>query len=130
MFLLENKELIPPINNQDEWVLKIAADSTDTELCGLYLPTPHNGSRVINLTNYSSSPENSFVSYAFERREKLEGWWEKASQEELNQVVLWHTHPRGLIGPSKGDLDARPTQQLFQLVITPIQDQFPVIMFY
>jgi proteasome lid subunit RPN8/RPN11 len=37
--------------------------------------------------------------------------------EEVEDVAVWHTHPSGFIGPSKGDMQNRPDPNIFMLVV-------------
>lgn len=37
--------------------------------------------------------------------------------EEVEDVAVWHTHPSGLIGPSKGDMLNRPNANIYMLVV-------------
>ena len=52
----------PPLGSGDRWVRKILKEqqATNHELCGLYLPTPHNGDRLVFLNNISPQPATSF----------------------------------------------------------------------
>lgn len=37
--------------------------------------------------------------------------------EEVEDVAVWHTHPSGLIGPSKLDMVNRPDPNIYMLVV-------------
>lgn len=35
---------------------------------------------------------------------ELEHWFASVSQADRDNIVIWHTHPSGNVGPSRGDL--------------------------
>jgi len=115
----------------DPWIQEIIAHDEGREQCGLYLPTEHRGKKLITLENKSATPENSFLIIGDEIRMKLEGWYQTASSQELQSVILWHTHPGGLIGPSREDM-ALKIDGLYHLVITIVPgDRYgSIITFY
>lgn len=89
----------------DETVLalidSIGRSRMPREACGLLLPVPDRlDRRVIELPNRSVG------------RGEYEIWSEDAAlelrhyddvDEELGRIAIWHTHPSGLVGPSRGD---------------------------
>jgi len=97
------------------------------EACGILIPTPHKGSKVIELPNRANKP-NSFMVWGNDIREALGEWLTLASDEEFGKVTLWHTHPAGGVGPSRIDMRSR-AKGLHHLVVTLTKDG-PVPVFY
>ena len=53
---------------------------------------------------------------------EIEKWYENATHEDAERIAVWHTHPAGNIGPSRGDLqNKRPG--IAYLVVTLTEDQ-------
>lgn len=81
------------------------------EACGIVLldqPKP----LVIQLINCSSEPETSYKLGNEELAMKL------SPETPPSQVVIWHTHPGGNVGPSQQDLRQRyPHADLKYLVV-------------
>lgn len=42
--------------------------------------------------------------------------------EEVEDVAIWHTHPSGLIGPSRFDMKNRPDPNIYMVVISLTED--------
>jgi len=42
--------------------------------------------------------------------------------EDVEDVAVWHTHPSGLIGPSRGDMKNRPSEELKMVVVALTED--------
>lgn len=38
--------------------------------------------------------------------------------EDVEDIAVWHTHPSGYIGPSKGDMENRPNPEIKMLVVS------------
>lgn len=97
------------------------------EACGLLLDVPRrlaDGrlSYIIELPNRSLAP----ASYRIEMddvRVALE------DLEEVEDVAIWHTHPSGLIGPSQGDMQNRPSADTYMVVIS-ITDADPIATWF
>lgn len=45
--------------------------------------------------------------------------------EEVEDVAIWHTHPSGFVGPSKGDMENRPDPNIYMVVVA-LTDAGPV----
>lgn len=97
------------------------------EACGVLLPTPYADSRVIELPNRLQS-EGEFAIWGSDIRLSLSGWLAKATQEEIAQMTIWHTHPEGNIGPSRVDL-AHRLPGVYYLVVALTNDG-PVPTYY
>lgn len=86
------------------------------EACGVLLDThwrKANGSPswVKELPNRSVVGGGTYRVDADDIRLVLEGL------EEVEDVAIWHTHPSGLVGPSKGDMRNRPAANIYMVVI-------------
>lgn len=98
------------------------------EACGLLLDIPVSRadgsiSYVKELPNRSLDAEGTYRIEASDIRLCLE------NLEEVEDVAVWHTHPSGFIGPSKGDLDNRPEPNIYMVVIA-LTDNGPVATWF
>lgn len=93
-------------------IVRIGLDRAPNEACGILLPPPgdifrfrsHNR-QVIELPNRSLSPRDSYEIRGTDIVQELEEWFDKVEPSDDPGLVIWHTHPSGSIGPSRGDLD-------------------------
>lgn len=93
-------------------IVRIGLDRAPNEACGILLPPPgdifrfrsHNR-QVIELPNRSLSPRDSYEILGTDIVQELINWLENVDQADHDNMVIWHTHPSGSVGPSKGDLD-------------------------
>lgn len=92
-----------PIEGSVEAQLKSAmVDALPNEVGGIIIA----GKQVLVLTNHSGHPENQFLFYVSELRQLTEDY--KVPQNRIEEdVVLWHTHPAGGVGPSREDMKNR-----------------------
>lgn len=72
------------------------------EACGVLTPD----GRLIELPNKAQDPADGYELWL----EDFEPYWEEG-------VVIWHTHPSGFVGPSKGDMQTR-LERVHYLVVT------------
>lgn len=109
---------------------RIGRDRLPNEACGLILPPPGDASRapgmhrqVIELPNRSQSPRDSYEIGHGDIQVACETWINQpdVEQEDLDNLVVWHTHPSGHIGPSRGDLGSK-APGIAYLVITLMSD--------
>lgn len=49
--------------------------------------------------------------------------------EDVEDAAVWHTHPSGHIGPSRGDMQNRPTQTIPMIVIA-LTDDGPIATWF
>lgn len=99
--------LVPPIVTKIE---QIGLRRFPREACGVLLPTPKTATggpqdQVVELPNRSMG-DAEYQLHTSDIRMELEAW-SLANPELMNQVAVWHTHPQGGIGPSRGDLRLR-----------------------
>ena len=85
-----------------------AFEATPYEAVGLILPDR----RVVSLPNRADADSTFRVSKA-DIIAALEG----VERQYLDEVVLWHSHPSGGIGPSTTDLQQK-TQFTYHLVVS------------
>lgn len=81
------------------------------EACGVLLPPPGDTFRfrahhrqVIELPNRSHSPRDSYEIHGGDLLIELAEWLESVDETTKNSLAVWHTHPSGSVGPSRGDL--------------------------
>lgn len=96
-------------------ILLVGKAEDPCEACGVITPD----SMVVQLTNSSSSPHTSYVLSSEDLVNALDAFvgrtgipWTDLTQEHF---IIWHTHPGGNIGPSRGDL--RDRIEGFQYVV-------------
>ena len=88
------------------------SEGSPIECCGIYTAT----GEVICVRNVSESPHDSYVMDKEQVVELFE------SRQDLidnlgDTVGVWHTHPRGRVGPSREDLQTK-IEGLNYLVVT------------
>jgi proteasome lid subunit RPN8/RPN11 len=98
------------------------------EACGVLLDTAWrkpNGSPswVKELPNRSMDGAGTYRVDAEDIRMVLEGL------EEVEDVAIWHTHPSGHIGPSRGDMQNRPEPGIYMVVIS-LTDDGPIATWF
>lgn len=42
--------------------------------------------------------------------------------DDVEEVAVWHTHPSGLVGPSRLDMVQRPPEGIFMVVVALTED--------
>jgi proteasome lid subunit RPN8/RPN11 len=112
-------------------VERIGRERMPSEACGLILPPPGDRAKamgshpqVIELPNRSLTPQDSYEMSPGDAQIELERWMARDSvtQEHIDMMVCWHTHPGGGVGPSKNDLENRPPD-ISMIVVTLIGDK-------
>lgn len=87
------------------------------EACGVLIPEPYKGSQVFELPNRSLAGTDRYEMSTHDIQLILQGWFETTPRERWDEMVVWHTHPGGNIGPSRGDMQNRHPD-LTYLVVT------------
>ena len=88
----------------------IIHDRAPLEAVGLIL----DGIRVVELPNKSPTPKNSFEVHKSDIIKVLE------KEEDLPEIIFWHSHPSGVIGPSKTDMRQKNNfMEYLVITITP-----------
>lgn len=80
------------------------------EACGVLLPVPRvraggSLSQVVELPNRCMG-RNEYEIHTTDIQMELQEWAEE-NPDYTADVAIWHTHPGGNIGPSRGDLKGR-----------------------
>lgn len=71
--------------------------------------------QVVELTNYSDRPEHNFE---IRREELLQAL---STETDLQEVVFWHSHPHGGVGPSRVDMQQK-TPFRYHLVVSLVDN--------
>lgn len=93
-----------------------------TEACGLLLPVPRGHSYVVELPNRSLRPQDEYRIWPDDIEVAIGEWAHSVSEAARNAVAIWHTHPQGNIGPSRGDMSKR-LEGVPYLVLALMDDQ-------
>jgi proteasome lid subunit RPN8/RPN11 len=92
------------------------------EACGVLLPFPWRGKRIWEMPNRADRPHDSFSINSSDIVMTLQDWVDENEGVAMwEDIVLWHTHPNGAIGPSRIDLDNR-ISDCGNLVVTLTDD--------
>lgn len=102
---------------------RIGWERAPAEACGILLPYPWRGQQVWEMPNRSNTPHDEFIMKGEDIALTLEDWLEETPEGLWTQIVAWHTHPSGNLGPSKADLERRPKKNLRCLVVTLYPDK-------
>lgn len=88
-------------------VLKLAEAEEPNEACGVITPD----SKVMQLPNSSPSPHNSFVIAPEDLVNAIQDFVARSECDPRSltreHFIIWHSHPSGLVGPSRGDMTHR-----------------------
>lgn len=87
------------------------------EACGIWLPTPHFGKIIFEMPNRAKFPREQFHFTTDDVVLTIEDWVGRQNPEDLKRIVIWHTHPRGGLGPSGIDMASR-LDDAFHLVVS------------
>lgn len=104
--------VLPTLDTALERVFELGMEGAPEEVCGLIV-NETTGVQVIPLTNRSEDPFNSYVIDNQTLRQlalKPMTW---------AHVAVYHTHPRGKVGPSPQDLEARISSVKYVVVTIP-----------
>jgi proteasome lid subunit RPN8/RPN11 len=95
-----------------EEIARVGRARVPNEACGLLLPTPHKAKRIWEMPNRSKYPRDSFEMHGSDMAISLEDW-----DGDFEDIVIWHTHPGGNVGPSRYDIENR-VEKLANLVVS------------
>jgi proteasome lid subunit RPN8/RPN11 len=98
----------------DQWLspelvdqIRLIAGVEDTEVCGIITPD----SQVVRMPNISPNPQNSYQIGTGDLVNALCQYCTRTESElseiKVENVIIWHTHPGGLVGPSRGDMRSK-----------------------
>lgn len=89
------------------------------EACGILTPDQE----ITVLPNRSTDPGSSYVIGNEDLIEAIADYIERSGvdPEEVTRehVLIWHTHPSGNIGPSRGDMQSRVDGFMYGVVTLP-----------
>ena len=103
-------------------ITRIGRERMPCEAAGILLPIKWRQQQVWELPNRSKTPHDSFEMHGEDIAILLRDFLEEHPEDEIwSDVVIWHTHPQGNIGPSKYDLDNR-IPDLKCLVVSLLKD--------
>lgn len=105
-------------------IARIGRERSPNEACGILLPVPHKGKSVFELPNRSRMPADSFELWGSDMVLQLEAL-DPDYCENLNDLTVWHTHPKANVGPSKADLDNKPS--VFTHLVVAIPENGPPV---
>lgn len=88
-------------------IYELGLKAKPAEACGVILPTPFNGSQVVEVENWALDTESHFYTTGKAIAEAIHEWLLTATHQETMDIIFWHTHPKGGIGPSRIDLRER-----------------------
>lgn len=90
------------------------------EACGIITPD----SVVMKLPNSSQSPTDSYVIATSDLVNALNEYIERSGRHPsdlpMDHFIVWHTHPAGNIGPSRGDMTSKI--EGFQYLVVAMPD--------
>lgn len=106
-------------------------DAMPREAVGLLWAPPGDVERVIPLVNHSETPERSYAVRVDELVDAFElATGERITEIDHTQLTLWHSHPSGGVGPSRGDMVERAKTPLLRcMVISVTDDSFVTTVF-
>lgn len=89
-------------------ILELGRAESPVEACGIVTPDL----RVVRLPNrHETSTRDSFVISSEDLINAIEEYVDRAKVDpaalDRSHFMVWHTHPGGQVGPSKGDLEHR-----------------------
>lgn len=89
-------------------IAELIADAAPQEAVGLVWESPGVAPGVAPLRNTSADPEHSYAVNVAELMETFENATGRDIITSMNEegfiLTLWHSHPSGQIGPSRGDM--------------------------
>lgn len=100
-----------------EKIVSLGRQSAE-EVCGVVLPD----CQVVALPNTATTDRTrAYVIQMDDLLDTLTEWADRqgicAADLDIEDVIIWHTHPSGNVGPSPGDLDSK-VEGLRYLVVT------------
>lgn len=110
----------------DAFIARACAEALPQEAVGWIWRAPGRAEAYGLLTNLSDDPGSS---YAVSLAELMEKFTASTGSDIVDadegDIVLWHSHPSGLVGPSRGDMRAK-LEGLRYMVVTLTDDGAPL----
>lgn len=96
-------------------ILVIGQQRQPNEACGIVMYP----NLVIELPNVAGNPRQAYEIDNEDLVKTLAQRIMTIDTIEREDILIWHTHPSGLVGPSQGDLDARVEGFRYLVVAMP-----------
>lgn len=91
----------------------IGIEEAPNEACGVLIDEAPHGVRVVQLRNRADDPTTGYrIDPQTLRTLSL-------APDHWANVIVWHTHPRGTVGPSSGDLEYKIPGVNYVVVAVP-----------
>lgn len=87
-----------------EEIAEIGRLRAPNEALGVLLPTPYRDKWVWEMPNRSLTPQDQSLFVMEDMKVELSEWLNSATRDQVNGVIVWHTHPAGHVGPSASDM--------------------------
>lgn len=102
-------------------ILSLGMEALPAEACGIITPDL----QVVELPNcHPTSKEDAFVIDAEDLVDAIAAYIERSGVDpnslSREHFMVWHTHPSGHVGPSKGDMEHRI--EGFQYLVVTLPD--------
>jgi proteasome lid subunit RPN8/RPN11 len=102
-------------------ILEIGREESPAEACGVITPDLH----VVRLPNrHETSPTDSFVIASEDLVNAIQEFVDRSKVDptelQRDHFMVWHTHPAGQVGPSRGDIEMKIPG--FQYVVVTLPD--------
>lgn len=82
------------------------------------------------MPNRSHSPRDSYEIHGDDIIVELQQWLEIVDQPARDSLIIWHTHPSGNVGPSRGDLTHKLGDLSYLVVsINPETQEYQTTLF-
>lgn len=91
-------------------IVRLGTLRSPSEACGLLLTRADGGVRIAEVPNRAAEPYHDVLMSNEDLTEALRGMVGDPGRYPGNltrELVVWHTHPGGLVGPSKVDMEFR-----------------------
>lgn len=99
--------------------IRLVAGSEVDEVCGIVTP---NG-QVMRLPNSSPTPSTAYEIRSADLVEAVAEYVEGVGGDmdglDRSSFIIWHTHPSGFVGPSRGDMQNRLEGFQYAVVALP-----------
>jgi proteasome lid subunit RPN8/RPN11 len=95
-------------------IVVLGMERMPLEACGVIFPD----GTLFELTNVSETPEDSYEIKVPDLRTlitQMQTRWGVDAQ--LKDIVIWHTHPSGFVGPSRDDIKTKVAPEARYLVV-------------
>lgn len=100
-------------------IMELGMQSRPKEACGVIVPelaTPPD-QWVVQMINRADTPETEYKISSATVKQLLDDM--TSAQRVWDNVIIWHTHPSGMVGPSRGDMHSRIEGLTYLVVSLP-----------